>query len=112
MGRGEDVRIADDVVALIAGIAAADTDGVVRMASGRTEDWARRVRGRNAHRGVAVDVNGEEVTLDLRVIVAYGTKIDHVCRRLQQNVKDAVERMTGLRVVEVNVRVEGVDWKA
>jgi uncharacterized alkaline shock family protein YloU len=104
------VRIADDVVAVIAGIAASETEGIAGMSGGITEGLARRVSGKNVQKGVSVEVGEFEAAIDLRVIVAYGSKIDEACRKLQQNVKEAVESMTGLRVVEVNVKVEGVEF--
>lgn len=104
------VRIADDVVAVIAGIAATETAGIAGMSGGITEGLARRVSGKNVQKGVSVEVGEFEAAIDLRVIVAYGSKIDEACRALQQNVRDAVESMTGLRVVEVNVKVEGVEF--
>lgn len=105
---GGTVRIADDVVAIIAGLAATKTPGIASMSGGVAEGIAKRVSGKNATRGVNVEVGELEAAIDLRVIVEYGEKIDAVCRQLQQNVKEAVETMTGLKVVEVNVKVEGV----
>lgn len=105
------IRIADDVVAVIAGLAATKTDGIASMSGGITEGWAKRVSGRNVTRGVSVEVGQVETAIDLRVIVHYGVKINEVSRALQQNVKEAVETMTGLQVVEVNVKVEGVEIK-
>lgn len=104
------VRIADDVVAIIAGSVAADTEGIASMSAGITEGLARRVSGKNVTKGVSVEVGQVEAAVDLRVIVKYGVKIHEVCRKLQENVKDAIETMTGLRVVEVNVKVEGVEF--
>ncbi|GAB7386760.1 hypothetical protein BSNK01_05960 [Bacillaceae bacterium] len=103
------VRIADDVVAVIAGIAASETKGVASMSAGITEGLAKRVSGKNVTKGVSVEVGESEAAIDLRVIVHYGMKIDEVCRQLQKNVKNAVEKMTGLNVVEVNVKVEGIE---
>ncbi|MDN4595306.1 Asp23/Gls24 family envelope stress response protein [Polycladomyces subterraneus] len=105
------IRIADDVVAVIAGLAATKTKGIASMSGGITEGWAKRVSGKNVTRGVSVEVGQLETAIDLRVIVEYGVKINEVARELQHNVKEAVETMTGLRVVEVNVKVEGVDVK-
>lgn len=105
------VRIADDVVAVIAGIAASETPGVISMSGGITEGLARRVSGKNVQKGVHVEVGEYEAAIDLRIITRYGMKIDQVCRELQHNVKEAVESMTGLKVVEVNVKVDGVDLK-
>lgn len=105
------IQIADDVVAVIAGLAATKTKGIAGMSGGITEGWAKRVGGKNVTRGVSVEVGQVEAAIDLRVIVEYGVKINEVARQLQENVKEAVETMTGLRVVEVNVKVEGVEFK-
>jgi uncharacterized alkaline shock family protein YloU len=105
------VKIADDVVAVIAAIAAADTDGIASMSGGIVEGLARRVSGKNVHKGVHVEVGELEAAIDLRIIINYGEKIDEVCKKLQQNVQEAVQSMTGLRVIEVNVKVEGVEFK-
>lgn len=104
------IRIADDVVGVIAGIAATETDGVYAMSGGITEGLANRLKGKNIRKGVKVEVGTMETAIDLRIIVVYGAKIDDVCHNLQRNVKDAVESMTGLKVVEVNVQVEGVEF--
>jgi uncharacterized alkaline shock family protein YloU len=105
------VRIADDVVAIIAGLAATKVPGIASMSGGITEGIAKRVSGKNMTLGVNVEVGQIEAAIDLRVIVEYGVQIHDVCRNLQQEVKEAVESMTGLKVVEVNVQVEGVDLK-
>ena len=105
------IRISDDVVATIAGLAALETPGISAMSGGISEGLAKRLSGRNAQKGVSVEVGQLEAAVDLRVIVQYGVPIHEVCRRLQQNVREAVENMTGLRVVEVNVKVEGVSFK-
>jgi uncharacterized alkaline shock family protein YloU len=105
------VKIADDVVSVIAGIAAADTEGMAGMSGGIVEGFARRVSGKNVHKGVHVEVGELEAVIHLRIIVYYGEKIDELCNKLQQNVKEAVESMTGLNVVEVNIKVEGVEFR-
>lgn len=105
------IRISDDVVATIAGLAALETPGVTAMSGGISEGLAKRLSGRNVQKGVSVEVGQLEAAIDLRVIVQYGMPIQEVGRRLQENVREAVENMTGLRVVEVNVKVEGVSFK-
>jgi uncharacterized alkaline shock family protein YloU len=102
------IRISDDVVATIAGLAALETPGISAMSGGISEGLAKKLSGRNVQKGVSVEVGQLEAAIDLRVIVNYGSKIHEVCRDLQSNVKDAVINMTGLSVVEVNVKVEGV----
>jgi uncharacterized alkaline shock family protein YloU len=103
------IRIADDVVAVIASIATLETAGVTSMSGGIVEGFARKVSGRQVQKGVQVSVDEHEAKIDLRIIVKYGEKIDEVCRQVQYNVKDTVENMTGLSVQEVNIRIEGVD---
>ncbi|GGD65203.1 Asp23/Gls24 family envelope stress response protein [Paenibacillus nasutitermitis] len=105
------IRIADDVVATIAGLAALETPGIAAMSGGISEGLAKRLSGKNAQKGVSVEVGQLEAAIDLRVIVQYGIPIQEVCRRLQDNVREAVENMTGLNVVEVNLKVEGVAFK-
>ena len=102
------IRISDDVVSTIAGLAALETAGIAGMSGGISEGLAKRLSGKNAQRGVSVEVGQVEAAIDLRVIVKYGSRIQDVCRDLQENVREAVENMTGLTVVEVNVKVEGV----
>lgn len=105
------IKISDDVVATIAGLAALDTPGIAAMSGGISEGLAKKLSGRNVQKGVSVEVGQLEAAVDLRVIVNYGSKIHEVCRDLQINVKDAIINMTGLSVVEVNVKVEGVAFK-
>lgn len=105
------IRISDDVVATIAGLAALDTPGIAGMSGGISEGLAKRLSGKNVQKGVSVEVGQVEAAIDLRVIVQYGSKIQEVCRELQENVREAVQNMTGLNVVEVNVKVEGVAFR-
>ena len=105
------IRISDDVVATIAGLAALETPGIAAMSGGISEGLAKRLSGRNAQKGVSVEVGQLEAAVDLRIIVNYGSHIQDVCRDLQFNVRESIENMTGLRVVEVNIKVEGVLFK-
>lgn len=105
------IRISDDVVATIAGLAALETPGIAAMSGGISEGLAKRLSGKNAQKGVTVEVGQLEAAIDLRIIVQYGIPIQEVCRQLQENVREALENMTGLHVVEVNVKVEGVAFK-
>jgi uncharacterized alkaline shock family protein YloU len=104
------IRISDDVVATIAGLAAMETPGIAGMSGGISEGLAKRLTGKNVQKGVTVEVGQVEAAIDLRVIVQFGVKIHEVCRELQENVREALENMTGLTVVEVNVKVEGVSF--
>jgi uncharacterized alkaline shock family protein YloU len=105
------IRISNDVVATIAGLAAVETPGIAAMSGGISEGLAKRLSGKNVQKGVSVEVGQSEAAVDLRVVVVYGAQIHEVCRLLQENVREAVENMTGLDVVEVNVKVEGVAFK-
>lgn len=105
------IRISDDVVSTIAGLAALETTGIAAMSGGISEGLAKRLSGKNVQKGVTVEVGQVEAAIDLRVIVHYGSQIQNVCRQLQENVKEAVENMTGLHVVEVNIKVEGVAFR-
>ncbi|GAA4856704.1 Asp23/Gls24 family envelope stress response protein [Paenibacillus vulneris] len=105
------IRISDDVVSTIAGLAALETPGIAAMSGGISEGLAKRLSGKNVQKGVSVEVGQVEAAIDLRVIVNYGSKIQEVCHNLQLNVREAVENMTGLTVVEVNVKVEGVAFR-
>ncbi|RAP78102.1 Asp23/Gls24 family envelope stress response protein [Paenibacillus montanisoli] len=105
------IRISDDVVATIAGLAALETPGIAAMSGGISEGLAKRLSGKNAQKGVSVEVGQLEAAIDLRIIVKYGIPIQEVCRQLQENVRETVANMTGLHVVEVNVKVEGVAFK-
>ena len=105
------IRISDDVVATIAGLAALETPGIAAMSGGISEGLAKKLSGKNVQKGVSVEVGQLEAAIDLRIIVHYGIPIQEVCKQLQLNVREAVSNMTGLQVVEVNVKVEGVAFK-
>ncbi|REE88653.1 putative alkaline shock family protein YloU [Paenibacillus taihuensis] len=105
------IRISDDVVATIAGLAALETPGIAAMSGGISEGLAKRLSGKNVQKGVSVEVGQLEAAIDLRIIVKYGIPIQEVCRQLQENVRETVANMTGLHVVEVNIKVEGVAFK-
>lgn len=100
------VRIQNDVVGIIAGIAASEVSGVVGLGGGFS---IGEVFGRKSfNKGIKVEVGNGEAAIDLFIVVEYGRNIPDVSYQVQQNVKRAVENMTGLSVVEVNVNIEGV----
>ncbi len=102
------VRISDDVVGTIAGIAATEVEGVAGMGGGIVGGITEMLGRKNLARGVKVEVGEREAALDLFVVVDYGVRIPEVAQRVQENVKRAVESMTGLSVVEVNIHIQGV----
>ncbi len=106
-GEGQ-ISFADDVVAVIAGLAAIEIEGVVGMSGGVADGIAEMLGRKNLTRGVKVEVGTTEAAIDLDIIALYGAKIPEVARKVQENVKKAVEMMTGLDVVEVNVNIIGV----
>lgn len=102
------IRIADEVVAVIAGLAATEVEGVAGMSGGLAGGIAEMLGRKNLAKGVKVEVGERETAIDLFTVVHYGVRIPEVALEIQQRVKEAVERMTGLKVVEVNVHVQGV----
>ena len=102
------VQIAGDVVAVIAGIAASEVDGVYKLAGNLSNEIASRLGRKNPAKGVKVDLIPGEVRVDLGIIVYYEYKIKKVSEQVQEKVKQAIETMTGLNVTKVNIRVAGV----
>lgn len=105
-----DVRIANEVVGVIAGLAATDVDGVAGMSGGIAGGIAEMLGRKNLSKGVKVEVGEEQAAIDLFVVVEYGVRIPDIAWQIQENVKRAIETMTGLEVVEVNVHVQGVHF--
>ncbi|WKL02923.1 Asp23/Gls24 family envelope stress response protein [Paenibacillus amylolyticus] len=105
------IRIADDVVAKLPEWLQWKHPELPQCLEDCQRAGQKRLSGKNVQKGVSVEVGQLEAAIDLRIIVLYETPIHEVSRMLQQNVREAVETMTGLRVVEVNVKVEGVSFK-
>lgn len=103
------VKIANEVVAIIAGLAATEVEGVAGMSGGITGGITEMLGMKNLSKGVKVEVGEKETAIDIFVIVEYGSRISEVAMSIQENVKETVETMTGLKVVEVNVNVQGVN---
>ena len=104
------IRIADEVVSIIAGLAATELDGIAGMSAGLVGGIAESLGRKNFAKGVKVEVGEKEAAVDLYIIVKYGVRIPDVALAAQENVKQAIETMTGLSVVEVNVHVQGVGF--
>lgn len=102
------VKIGDDVVAIIAGIAATEVKGVAGMSGGIVGGITELVGKKNLSKGVKVEVGEKEAAVDLYVIMEFGTRIPEIANEIQRNVKKAIESMTGLSVIEINVHVQGV----
>ena len=104
-----EVRIADEVVAIIAGLAATEVDGVDSMAGNITNELVGKLGMKNLSKGVKVEVTEEHVSVDLSLNIKYGYNIPYVSERVQDRVKSAIENMTGLTVLDVNIRIAGVN---
>ena len=102
------VKIADDVVARIAALAALEVDGVSAMAGNYTSDVLEKVSRKNLAEGAKVLVGQAEVKVDLALMMAYGYNIPATCQQAQTRVKSTIENMTGLEVTDVNVRIAGI----
>lgn len=103
------VRIADDVVAIIAELAAKEVKGILGMSGGIADSITEMLGKKSPSKGVKVEVGEKETAIDLYIIVEYGVRIPDVAWQVQENVKKAVETMTGLNVVEVNIHIQGVN---
>lgn len=105
------VRIANEVVSIISGLAATEVKGVAGMSGGVVDGFAELLKKKNLAKGVKVEVGEKQAAIDLYIIIEYGAKIPDTAYAVQENVKRAVESMTGLEVVEVNVHIQGVEFK-
>lgn len=104
-----EVKIADEVVAVIAGLAAMEVDGVASMAGSSPKDLASKLGVKSMTKGVKVDVLEGIVTAALTMNLKYGYNIKETTSKVQEKVKAAVENMTGLDVADVNIRITGVE---
>lgn len=104
------IKIADEVVSIITGLAATEIDGVAGMSGGLAGGIAEMLGRKNLSKGVKVEVDENTASVDVYVIIEYGKTIPDVAWQIQDNVKQAVEGMTGLDVKSVNVHVQGVNF--
>lgn len=106
------IKIANEVVAIISGLAATEVEGVAGMSGGIAGGIADMLGRKNLSKGVKVEVGDSETSVDIFVIVDYGSSIPDVAWNIQDNVRKAIESMTGLNAVEINVHVQGVDFES
>lgn len=102
------VLISSEVVTSIAGLAALEVKGVQSTIGSITNEIAGRFGVKNFGKGVKAVIIGDEVVVDMNINMKYGYNILKTCNQIQEKVKQAVENMTGLRVLEVNVRIAGI----
>ena len=106
----ESIQISNDVIAVIAGVAVSEVSGVASTVGGFAGGISEVLSGKkNMAKGIKVDKTENKVKIDVNIIVEYGTRIPDVAFDIQNRVKKAVENMTGMSVIEVNVHVQGVD---
>jgi uncharacterized alkaline shock family protein YloU len=106
------IQIAPEVIEVIAGLATIEIQGVAGMSGGFAGGIAELLGRKNLSKGVKVEVGQRQAAVDVSIIIDYGFKIPEVANEIQRNVKQAIESMTGLDVVEVNVHVHDVHFKA
>ena len=106
-----DVKIADEVVAIIAALAATETDGVSSMAGNITNELISKLGKKKLSKGVKVDVLEGVVTVSLALNLKYNYSIVDVTAKVQERVKSDIENMTGLEVADINIRVAGVEME-
>ncbi|MEG1500509.1 MAG: Asp23/Gls24 family envelope stress response protein [Clostridiales bacterium] len=104
------VKIADEVVATIAGLAASEIEGIAGMSGGVVGGIADLLGRKNLTKGVKVEVGEKEANIDIFIVVEFGVTIPEVAKNVQMGVKNAVETMTGLSVASVNVHIQGVTF--
>ena len=107
------IEISGDVIAVIAGVAVSEVEGVYGMAGGFAGGITEVLKGKkNLAKGIKVDVDENKTKIDVNIIVEYGARIPDVAFEIQNRVRTAVENMTGLKVEEVNVHVQGVNTES
>lgn len=102
------IQIADEVIAIIAGLASTEVEGVAGMSGNFAGGIAEVLGKKNLAKGVKVEVGESEVSIDLSLVIKFGYKIPEVAAAVQSKVKNAIETMTGLSVIEINLHVTGV----
>lgn len=104
-----EVKIADEVVAIVAGLAATEVEGVSSMAGNITNEIVSKLGMRNLSKGIEIEVDNDEIKVSVAINIAYGYNIPEVSVKVQDKIASAIENMTGLHVAEVNVRIASVD---
>ncbi len=104
-----EVKVSEEVVAIIAGLAATEVEGVSSMAGNITNEIVSKLGLKNLSKGIFVEVLEDEIKVDVALNIAYGYAIPEVSAKVQEKVKSSVENMTGLEVAVINVRIASVD---
>lgn len=106
--REDKIRISEDVIATIAGIAASENENVVSLGGGFVDGIAGMLGRKSPSKGIKVELKENQVAIDLSAVMQYGCKIHEVARNMQSRIREAVGDMTGLEVVSVNISVIGI----
>ena len=104
-----EIKVADEVVTIIAGLAATEVEGVSSMAGNITNEIVSKLGMKNLSKGITIEVVEDEVKVDVAINIEYGFSIPEVSAKVQDRVKNSIYNMTGLNVSEVNVRIASVD---
>lgn len=106
----DSLKISEEVISVITGVSASETEGVVSVGSGSiASNWTELISGKkNNAKGIKISMGENTVTIEIQLVVKYGVRITDVAAAVQENVKNAVEEMTGLSVEKVDVRVTGI----
>ncbi|MCI8872781.1 MAG: Asp23/Gls24 family envelope stress response protein [Lachnospiraceae bacterium] len=107
----EEVRIADEVIAIIAGLAATEAEGVSSMAGNITNELVSKLGMKNLSKGIKIDIKENVVRVDVALNIRFGYAIPKVSSKVQERVKSAIENMTGLEVSSVNVSIASVEME-
>ncbi|SDL42446.1 Asp23/Gls24 family envelope stress response protein [Halarsenatibacter silvermanii] len=107
-----ELHIADEVVGIIAGMSAVKVDGIYSMSGGFAGSLKNMLGKKDLSRGVKIEIDDDMVDISLYIVVKYGTSIPEVAWQIQDNVKQSVEGMTGLEVINIDVHVQGVEFSA
>ena len=105
------VQIADDVIAVIVGIAATEVEGISALGDNITNELMNKVGIKNISKGVKVNIVEDRIDVEVSLTVGYGYNIPATCAKVQEKIKNTVENMTGLKVKGVNVRITGVEMQ-
>ena len=106
-----EVRIADEVIAIIAGLAATEAEGVSSMAGNITNELVSKLGMKNLSKGIKIEIKENVVRVDVALNIRFGYAIPEVSSKVQERVKSAIENMTGLEVSSVNVRIASVEME-
>ena len=104
-----ELKVTNEVIAIIAGLATVEIDGVYSMSGGLSGGIAQVLGIKNLSKGIKVDIKGKKVEVNIYIIAEFGARIPDVAWNIQEKVKKVVEKMTGVQIIEVNIHVQGIN---